>query len=71
MPIIAKEEKTTHTSIQLESAMKFLKRYHPNLWERMEDCDIAKLLELSHIMFVTCPDLLAATTDMRRVLPTQ
>lgn len=65
------DENTTSTSIDLESAMRFLKRYHPNLWERMETRDIAKVLELSHIMFVTCPNLLAATTDLRQVLPTQ
>lgn len=64
------EPKVTHTTMELEGALEFLRRYYPSLWERVNEQDIAKILELSHSMFKTRPDLLEATTNPR-YLPVQ
>lgn len=71
-PVEKKEDVVAEnqTAYDLEGALEFLRRYHPNLWDRMEERDIAKILELSHSMFVTRPDLLEATTNPR-YLPIQ
>lgn len=63
-------KKVSHKTIDLESAMEFLKRYHPGIWDRVEEQDIANILEISHSMFKTRPELLEATTNTR-FLPTQ
>ena len=55
---------------QLEGALEFIRKYYPQMWDRVEEKDIAKLIELSHICFISSPELLAATTNPK-LLPTQ
>jgi hypothetical protein len=61
---------TKEKALDLEGAIEFLRRYYPNLWDRIDEQDIAKLLELSHGMFKSKPELIAATTNPR-YLPLQ
>lgn len=56
---------TSTTSMDLEAAYTFLKTYHPELWERMDDDDILKLVAISHTMFKSMPELLDPTLYRR------
>lgn len=51
--------------MQLEAALEFLRRYHPGIWDRVDEDEIANILELSYSLFKTRPDLLEATTNPR------
>ena len=57
--------KVTHETMDLASALEFLKRYHPGFWDRVNEQDIADILKVSHSLFKTRPDLLEATTNTR------
>lgn len=52
-------------AIELEGGLEFLRRYYPGLWDRINEKDIALLLELSYSLFKIRPDLLEATTNPR------
>lgn len=58
-------KKVTHATIELETALEFLRRYHPGIWDRVDEDDITNLLEISYSMFKLRPELLAATTNTR------
>lgn len=64
---ITEELKTSHVDMELRQAIEFLRRYHPGFWDRVDEQDIAGILKLSHAMFITRPDLLEATTNLRYV----
>lgn len=57
--------------MKIEAALKFIKLYHPELWEQVDELNIIKLIKYSHDMFVTHPELLEATNNLRQNPPTQ
>lgn len=66
-----KKPKTTHTSMDLEAALIFIKTFHPELCCRMDEEDIILLLDISHSLFVTRPHLLDPSADHWGQTPTQ
>jgi hypothetical protein len=60
-----KHKLTPIEASELEGALEFLRRYHPDLWDKMDELEIARILEISRILFVDRPELLAATTNPR------
>ena len=59
------EPKTTHQTMDLEAAFEFVKRYHPDLWDRMKEQDILDVLSIGQVLFKVRPELLEATTNTR------
>jgi hypothetical protein len=62
--------KVSHASIELEMAVEYMKRFHPELWDRVDDVTMIKILHLGQIMFKTQPEIIEAT-HQQNYLPTQ
>lgn len=70
MALIPTDEKDPLAASELEGALEFLRRYHPDLWDKVDEKEIARIVDISRILFINRPDLLAATTNPR-CLPVQ
>lgn len=62
---------TPESMMDIGSAMKFLRIYYPELWSRMEEKDMIKLVTISHTLFKSHPNLLDASTSDLKLIPVQ
>jgi hypothetical protein len=54
----------------VSDAYDFIKKYYPGFWDRVTEDDLLHLLTLGHTLFKTNPQILEATTKIRKT-PTQ
>jgi hypothetical protein len=56
---MAKAVKVTHTTMDIESALKFINAYHPEILGRVDEGTLDDIITICHAVFVTHRKLLA------------
>lgn len=49
----------------VRAGIEFIKKYHPTIWQSVDQDDIGKILAIGHAIYKVRPDLLEATNPGR------